>query len=131
MQRKEKLEKMFCSTGDAAIITRLNGESLKIIDESLMYAYPEKDVQADGLYLKLPFEKDFDVKKFIQQNDIKDIVKVAVTSINKNEYILNIHSVENWAALPPEGESWMAKRQIDIYLPIIKYFLLYGFQDLL
>lgn len=77
------------------------------------------------------FEKDEEVKKFICENDIEEVIRLCISSYGKDKYILNLISAEQWAAMPVEGERWMAKRQLDIYMPIIKYFLLHGFKDIL
>lgn len=117
----------FCSTGDFTVINNLNGESLKIEDE---WSEMEENCKDKWAILKCGFENDAEVAKFIQEADIEDIIKLVVKVDSKGTYILNIHSVENWPNYGIVGERWMAKRQLEIYLPIIKHFLLYGFDKL-
>lgn len=122
-----EIKNTFCSTGDFTVIHRLNGESLKIEDE---WSEVEENRKDKWAILKCGFEYDAEVAKFIQGADIEDIIKLIVKVDSKGTYILNIHSVEKWSNYGIVGERWMAKRQLEIYLPIIKYFLLYGFDRL-
>lgn len=117
----------FCSTGDFTIIHRLNGESLKIED---VWSDIEERYTCKWPILKKSFKKDIEIKNLIQNADIEDIIRLMIRNDGTDAYTLNIHSVENWASLGIEGERWMAKRQMEIYMPIIKYFLQNGFRNL-
>jgi len=118
--------RIFCSTGDFTVIYRLNGESLKIIDG---YHGTLGEGVKNTSILRRSFTEDAEVENFIQEGDIEDIIRLLVVALNENDYVLNVESVENWAALGPIGERWMGKRQALVYMPIIKYFLLHGFKE--
>lgn len=101
------------------IIRCWNGEVLNIIST------PEEG----GLFCDGKFKNDRDIAAFIE-DDIEIAILCAVNKNNNNDYLLNICSRTPHAALTLEGEIQLSRQQAEIYMPIIKYFLQYGFNNL-
>lgn len=99
-------------------IRRLNGEILHIINSN----------ESDGLYTNGKFESDAEVADFIKEN-LEIAIMCSIIKSNHNEYILNIFPIDGYGAMPTEGEIQLTRHQTEIYLPIIKYFLQFGFKS--
>lgn len=105
---------------DDCVIRRLNGETLNIIDSC----------EKDGLFTDGRFKNDAEISDFIEDDLEVAILCAIIKCGDNNNYTLNIHSRDCYPALPLEGEIQLAKVQTEIYQPIIKYFIQYGFKDL-
>jgi len=109
-------------------IRRLNGETLTIIRETVIYSDGLPDLTAFGLHL-CDFKSDKEIEAFIRDHTL-EAIKAAVQVSKKDDYVLNIMCVEPHPAMPEEGEIKFAAKQMEIYSPIVRHFLLHGFKSL-
>lgn len=111
-------------------IGNFKGEALDIIatNDLIDLSLDGATGSIPGLYQDGSLINDRKIEKYIKNNTEEAIYK-AVIHIEKSKYLLNICNKD---ALPSQAgkEMQLARQQTFVYLPIIKYFLLYGFKNL-
>lgn len=110
-------------------VKRLNGETLNIVlDYYIHDSYTGMNKKLSGLY-EYNFKDDLELEAFIKEHT-EEAIKLAVDRDGNGDYLLNIQSMKDHPAMTDEGAKQFAERQMETYIPIIKYFLQYGFNDL-
>lgn len=104
-------------------IRRINGESLTIVYNERLYG---KIKSISNKYLGLKAEMGIYI-----QNHVEECILDRVYTDSRSEYFLDIASCEDPVVFEwNEYTNKLLYKQLEIYMPIIRYFMLYGFNDL-
>lgn len=111
---------------EACTVERYDGEKLIIVYDNGDGYYKNGHGSFWGLGLSNLFESDAEIKDFIRGNII-EAVHLAVLQLDSTTYLLNIAARDNHCRMSSDGIKWLNRHQIEIYEPIVKYFIENGF----